>query len=435
MRKSFKRALALFSAASVMASAFAANVAAAPLAPVTEIEELKPLGEALESFPWQLVALTNKQRILNGLEPLSMNDEIFMAADTRAEELPSLFDHLRPDGSDINTVLPAGSWWTIGENIAAGQWSEQEALNAWMNSSGHRANILNSNFDHIGASMAFGGSTPYWVQLFIGCPNPPAAYAVTTDLDEGAGFARVGTEIEDMSLILATYCDTHGDCFIPITNEMVTGFNPQRLGQQEITINYKNQKLKLDVGIHPFKDLGNTWYTEAAFAMYVSGVMTGKTPTTFEPVSKLSRAQLATILYRISGGDDMEKIPYNAPFPDVKQDTWYGEAVNWAYNAGVINGYDNGTFGPANNITREQLAVMLYRFADKAGFNISKKASLSSFTDGSKVSAFAKEAMAWAVGTGIITGKANGTKLDPIGSCTRAEAAVMLVRFIREYGE
>ena len=151
------------------------------------------------------------------------------------------------------------------------------------------------------------------------------------------------------------------------------------------------------------------------------------TETSFGPYGQLSRAQFALILYRIAGTPETET---EKTFKDITGDEWYGPAVLWAAEAGVVNGYENGNFGPVDNITREQMALMMYRYANYLEKDTTNEGDYSSFADAESVSGFAAEAMKWAVDKGIITGKENGTKIDPQGNTARCEAAAIIQRFM-----
>ena len=167
---------------------------------------------------------------------------------------------------------------------------------------------------------------------------------------------------------------------------------------------------------------------ESIILCAVDGLMTGLNDTTFGPGQSLARAQFAVILHRMNGEPG---VTYTAKFPDVPDKEFYSNAVLWAAEAKVVTGYtDSGYFGTNDPITREQMAVMMYRYANYKGYSTGNKADFDSFTDADKVNAFAEEAMAWAVGNGIITGKYNGTVIDPQGNATRAECAIILTRFL-----
>ena len=107
----------------------------------------------------------------------------------------------------------------------------------------------------------------------------------------------------------------------------------------------------------------------------------------------------------------------------------------WAYDAGIVTGYSNGYFGPADKINREQLAVMMYRYAVKKGYDVTASADFSQYLDAASVSEFAVKEMKWAVAEGIISGKYGQTRLDPQGNASRAECAIILTRFMKAYVE
>ena len=175
------------------------------------------------------------------------------------------------------------------------------------------------------------------------------------------------------------------------------------------------------------------WYYNSVSFVSQNGLMTGMKDRIFGPAEVLSRAQFAVIIHRMSGSPEVE---YKNTFPDVDKDTWYTNAVLWANKNKIITGYGhNGMFGPADLITREQMAVIMYRYAKAQGYDVSTKADFSKFKDAGSVSGFAEEAMQWAVGTGIISGKDNGARLDPLGNASRAECATIIMRFSREYTE
>ncbi len=168
----------------------------------------------------------------------------------------------------------------------------------------------------------------------------------------------------------------------------------------------------------------NAWYSEAIAYVYNKGMMNGTDAGKFEPNATTTRAMLVTMLHRLEN----EPAAAAAKFSDVASGQWFSKAVAWAAANGVVNGYENGTFAPNAAITREQLAAILYRFAQFKGYDVSVKGNLSSFSDNAQVSDWAKEAMQWAVGAGIINGDNNALK--PTGNATRAEVAIMLMRYI-----
>jgi hypothetical protein len=139
----------------------------------------------------------------------------------------------------------------------------------------------------------------------------------------------------------------------------------------------------------------------------------------------MTRAMLAAVLYRL---EDATATGTN-PFADVPDGTWYTDAVTWASAEGIVAGTDKG-FEPNANITREQIAAMLYRYAKAIGLDMSASAELSGFPDGGDVADWASEAMRWAVGVGLFHGNADGS-LNPKGDATRAEVATLLTAMVK----
>ena len=179
-----------------------------------------------------------------------------------------------------------------------------------------------------------------------------------------------------------------------------------------------------------FRDVKSTdwWYSAVQYA-YANGLMTGKSADTFDPAGKLTRDQFVQVLYSHSGKPNTTAAN---KFPDVKEDGWYRNAVLWANEKGVVAGNGDGTFGVGKDISREALALMLYKYAGLNNYNLnSDQGVIEQFADGAKVSTWAQEALDWAVTQGIMSGKGTGGdlstyKLDPQGSATRAECAAMM---------
>ena len=168
----------------------------------------------------------------------------------------------------------------------------------------------------------------------------------------------------------------------------------------------------------------NAWYKDAVQYAYDNGLMTGVSDTEFAPEATTTRAETCSILARLEGVTSAEA----AGFTDVT-DEWYATAVNWAASVGVVNGYEDGTFQPNTAITREQLAAILMNYAQYKGQDVSARADLNGYTD--QPSTWAEEAMQWAVAEELITGVTND-ELQPQSSATRAQVAAILQRFLAE---
>ena len=180
---------------------------------------------------------------------------------------------------------------------------------------------------------------------------------------------------------------------------------------------------------NPFTDVSESdWFFNDVKFVYQNGLMNGTSATTFSPEGTTSRGMIVTILWRMAGSPDMEDKIWGYPFADVDATAYYGTAVYWARLNGIAGGYDDATFGPNDPITREQMAAILYRYAQYKGYDVSAKADLNKFTDADEISNYALEALQWANAEGLINGKGDGV-LDPKGQATRAEAAAILMRF------
>lgn len=176
----------------------------------------------------------------------------------------------------------------------------------------------------------------------------------------------------------------------------------------------------------PFVDVPKThWAREAIAWTNENGLFSGTTATTFGPGISTTRGMVVTVLWRMEKEPSVMK---DTTFADVSADAYYGKAVDWANKNGVVLGYGNSLFGPKDTITREQMAAILYRYAELNGYDVSKRIKLDSFTDGDKTTGYAQTAMEWAVANNLISGKENNI-LDPNGNATRAQVAVVLKRF------
>ena len=181
----------------------------------------------------------------------------------------------------------------------------------------------------------------------------------------------------------------------------------------------------------PFVDVpGDAWYAGGVRYVYAHGLMNGTGSWRFSPNRTTTRAMIATILYRMEGSP---RVYGTSRFGDVEAGSWYEDAVIWATQNDIVEGYTSKTFGPNDPITREQMAAMLYRYADycRCDMSAGRYVDLSKFSDMNEISDYAIPALRWAVGEEIIQGR-TGKRLAPTDTATRAEVAVMLMRFCEE---
>lgn len=180
---------------------------------------------------WETLKLTNKERMKQGLEPLTSTDKLQKACDIRAKELTTYFSHTRPNGSSCFSVLsPLNiTYYSAGENIAMGYFSASSVVNGWMNSPGHKANILGS-YSHMGVGYTKSGYN--WVQLFVGgCSSDSISVSGTKNLT-----ITKGKSLESLDLTVTKKCDLHGTSYMPLIKEMTKGYNANKVGKQTVTV-------------------------------------------------------------------------------------------------------------------------------------------------------------------------------------------------------
>ena len=245
-------------------------------------------------------------------------------------------------------------------------------------------------------------------------------------------FVKEGAEISAVGVI---YNDPEGVC-LRIRDlsevELVTEDKPEEPDEPDRPIqpgkpskpSDEDKPEELD---EPFADVDELdWFYDAVVYVYNEGMMDGISATQFAPNSNLTRGMVVTMLYRLEGEP---RVTGSSGFDDVASGAWYADAVTWAAENGIVNGVSDTEFAPNVNITREQLAAILYRYAEYNDYDVSGRDDLSEFTDRSSISSYALDAMRWAVDEGLITGITN-TTIEPQGTATRAQAATMFMRFM-----
>ena len=190
-------------------------------------------------------------------------------------------------------------------------------------------------------------------------------------------------------------------------------------GQVTVTVTFEETPL-------PFTDVTEgDWFYDAVRYAYETGLMDGVGDSLFAPNSETTKAQLVTILYRLAGEPEPGG---DSGFSDVAAGTWYTDAVAWAAENGIVNGVSETEFAPGKDITREQLATILFRYAEAKGYDVSARADLSAYPDADQIQSYAAESVAWAVAEGLIQGFEDNT-LRPAGNASRAQIATILMRF------
>lgn len=241
----------------------------------------------------------------------------------------------------------------------------------------------------------------------------------------------VGTRIQavDGTVIQRIYVPIQADYREPVDNSFTLPYVSQYIieavdadGNPVVLATDSVEAPKPEEPALPFTDVKEgDWYYDAVTYVYENGVMSGTSASAFQPAGQLSRAMVAQVLWNLAG---TPAAGGSAGFADVAAGAWYAGAVNWAAAQGIVTGYSAAAFGPDDPVTREQLAVMLWRYAGSPA----AAGSLDSFVDRNAAGSYAADALAWAVGEGLLSGK-DGGRLDPTGTASRAELATILMRF------
>ena len=245
--------------------------------------------------------------------------------------------------------------------------------------------------------------------------RPSAGLTVTVTLTPDEGYKADGV----------TVTDAKGNA-VAVTDKGDSKYT-FRMPRSNVTVkaSFTKDDTPVETGL-PFTDVkSGDWFYEAVKYVYDNKLMDGTSSTTFAPLMTTNRAMIVTILWRLEGQPETDA---TLSFTDVESGVWYTDAVNWAASKGIVKGYSDTVFAPNDTVTREQLATILYRYAETKGYDVTAEGNLSTFADGTNTSSWAAEAMEWAVGSGLLSGK-DGGKLDPTGTATRAEIATILMRF------
>jgi len=390
----------------------------------------------LSQMEEEILLLLNEERQSAGLAPLSVFPALQNASGVRAKELVTSFSHTRPDGSTPFTALDAAgvSYRYAGENIAAGYKDARSVVQAWMQSQGHRENILNGNFAHVGVSMVQGGADGYstsFANLFVG-----GCAVQSLRVSESEITCKIGTQADALGLYGTAVCAAHGESYLPLTGNLLSGFDTATAGTRTVTVSLGEARTTFvlhvtENGSAPtptpstgFSDVqADDWYAEAVQNAVSRGYLNGMGDGTFAPNAPLTRAMAVTILGRMAGADTTLRTDH---FADVAKDAWYAPYVAWGEQCGIVLGMGDGTFAPDAPVTREQFAVFVKRFSEACNRPLTSVTQVT-FTDANAIADWAKEAVQIVANAGLLTGRPGGI-FDPGASLSRAEAATILTR-------
>ena len=216
---------------------------------------------------------------------------------------------------------------------------------------------------------------------------------------------------------------------IAVTLKAATGYVLTQEGKNTYTIAYAGggTPSEPEEPTWPFTDVteGDDWFYDAVAYVYENGIMAGTGETTFAPYMELDRAMAAQLFYNLEG---KPAVTGDSTFTDVTSGHWAVDAITWAAQNDIVAGIGGGLYDPDSNVTREQFAVMLYKYAKYKGYDLTATGDLTQFPDAGSISSWAETALSWANGKGLINGHENGT-IDPKGSTIRAQAASIMANF------
>ena len=252
--------------------------------------------------------------------------------------------------------------------------------------------------------------------------NPTVAKA-------GATVTLTPVPDEGYALSTLTVTDRFGNAVRVTENSDGTYTFTMPNGQVTVTATFVETEAPVD---EPFVDVAEgDWFYDAVVYAYQNELMDGVGGNRFAPNSETTRAQLVTILYRLEGEP---AVSGDLPFTDVETGIWYTDAILWAAQNNIVNGVSDTEFAPGDDLTRQQLVTILYRYAEAKGYDVSASADLSGYPDADQVQDYAQPAMAWAVAENIIQGMEDGT-LKPAGNASRAQIATILMRFCEDVAQ
>lgn len=381
-----------------------------PEQPTTPTDPTTPIIPAVPTTP----SKDPSQQAVDKIESAQGGETVSVDLTTGKAELDKeVFEELSGKDTTLEVKLPGGVTWTVnGKDIPADADLTDLDLSVAMDTKTIPEEVINSVNSEAG-TMQFtvknDGEFGFTMTLTapVGAKNA-GMWANLYQYDEAAG---------KLVYQASALVDRNGYASLPVGSA----------GQYAIVLDSKSHAL-------PFTDLAaGAWYEDAVAYVYRHDLMSGFSEDLFGPNADLSRAQLCQILYNMEG---RPAVTGGSSFSDLADGAWYTDAVTWAASQGIVDGYGGGLFGPDDNITREQLASILYRYAQARGDDVSvgEDTNILSYSDAADVAEYAISAMQWACGAGVITGISESA-LAPRGEATRAQTAAMLMRFCEQYVE
>lgn len=389
---------------------------------------------------------TNKTAFINTIGTVATDGTIIPVTDMTV--LPAISGTVTIGGSTlVGSTLTAQVTGLPSDATVSYQWQVSDSANGpFTNLVGENGTTLLLTNEHVGKYIRlvvtptdgiYGGTLTAVTSSWVSYPSSDPSYSIKLDIgDHGSVHTshRTAEEGETVTLTVTpddgyvlkdlTVTDSNGKT-VKLSSK---GSNRYTFEVPARSVTVTAEFVRENVQKLPFTDVpGSAWYYDGVAYVYQHGLMAGTSATTFGPDVTTTRGMIATILWRLEGSP---VVNYAMDYTDVAQGQWYSEAIRWAASEGIVSGYGDGRFGPDDIITREQMAAMLYRYAQYKGYDVSvgEDTNILSYTDFEDLSEYAIPAMQWAVGAGIISSTSEST-LGPRGNASRAQVAVILTRY------
>lgn len=370
-----------------------------PSEPADPSEPTTPEGPATDnSDGWTAIE--------DELDAATGGDTITVDMNGTTDVPAAVFETVAGKDVDVTFELEGGVSWTVnGQDIPEGVSLSDLDLGVTLNSGGIPVDVINTITDErdtVQMTLAHDGDFGFTMTLTAPLGAENAGY--------WANLYHFDEDAERLIFETAAEIDADGSVSLSLSHA----------SQYAIVID-DHSHATIDLSFSDVSD--SDWFYDPVVWIYNEGLMTGTSATTFEPNTSTTRAMIVAILARLENVTSAD----SAGFTDVADGDWYATAVNWAASEGIVGGFGDGTFQPNAPITREQMASILYRYAEYKGFDVSARTDLSHYSD--QPSVWAEDVLSWAVAEGLLAGVTDD-QLQPQGDATRAQVAAILERFL-----
>ena len=376
---------------------------------------------------WAYLRLLNDERISKGLLPLSCFDALESACEVRAKELGKTFSHTRPNGSFWDSIFEEYGIKVNGtvETSIAGEKDYKKIFKSFCDNREQYNNLTRDFFRHSAQAFNQDADNSYKVTfnniLIGGCTIKRISLI---GYDGNRMHMKVGHSLSDEEFILVCECE-HGKSYMPVSSKALK-MDSGKVGRQTATISYGDMTAPVNLYLD-FADVdADAWYYAPVTKAYDNDLFSGTSSTEFSPNEVMTRAMFVTVLARVIDFDP--SVCGSSGFSDVPDNAWYARAVAWASEEGIVSGTGANKFSPDAQITREQICLILTKFAEKLGVELPEINEEKIFNDEASISSWAAEAVNICQKAGIVSGDVLDN-FNPAKGTKRCEAATMLVKF------